>query len=141
MRFRFTILCSSALLLSLLSACGSGGDGATLGQPGDASEADRTIELEAEEFKFSMDEISVEPGETIEFVVRNVGQVQHEFAIGDEGEHAVAGHGGGGSTGPIDPGDSAMLVWSFPDSGEVEFACHIDSHDEQGMVGTLTVTG
>ena len=132
-----------AVLLLLSSACGGNGEGETLGEPGDASAVDRTIRLEAEEFKFSMEEIEVAAGETIEFVVTNVGQVQHELSIGSDHAHHSSGEHGGAtsSTGAIDPGDSATLVWSFPDAGETQFACHIDAHNEQGMVGTLTVTG
>ncbi len=139
MASRLLSLCSSALLL--LAACGSNEPGATLGEPGDAGAVDRTIEVDADEFEFTPDEIEVSPGETIEFVVTNAGQVQHEFSIGtDHAHHSAGEHGAAtGSTGPIDPGDSATLVWSFPDEGETEFACHIDSHDAQGMVGTLTV--
>ncbi len=144
MSSRLTTLICAALLLLLSSACGGGSaEGNTLGEPGDASAVDRTIQLEADEFEFSMEAIEVEAGETIEFVVTNVGEVQHELSIGmDHAHHSAGEHGAGtGSTGAINPGDSATLVWSFPDAGETQFACHIDGHDRQGMVGTLTVTG
>jgi uncharacterized cupredoxin-like copper-binding protein len=44
------------------------------------------------------------------------------------------------ATGAIPPGETASVVWNFPESGETQFACHIADHDKSGMTGTVTVS-
>jgi uncharacterized cupredoxin-like copper-binding protein len=129
--------------LALLFASCSKESAPSLGEPGDAADAERTIEISAEEFEFSVDEIDVEVGETIEFVLTNEGNAQHEFSIGgshmDGGDHM---HGAStGSTGATEPGSEGSFVWTFTEAGETVFACYIAGHNEQGMTGTLTVSG
>ncbi|HEV3471747.1 MAG TPA: hypothetical protein VG408_00880, partial [Actinomycetota bacterium] len=95
-----------------LVACGGGGGATPLGEAGDPSEVDQTIEVHAEEFKFSLEDIDVEQDETIEFVVTNDGQTAHEFSLG-EGHEDAGDHEHGpatGSTGAIPPGETVSLV-------------------------------
>ena len=130
--------------LALFFASCSKESAPSLGEPGDAADAERTIEISAEEFEFSVDEIDVEVGETIEFVLTNEGNAQHEFSIGGGHEHMDDRHMHGpstGSTGPIEPGSHGSFVWTFTEAGETVFACYIAGHNEQGMTGTLTVSG
>lgn len=139
------ILRVGLLLLALglvAAACMHEHSGMTLGEPGEDSEIDRTIEVHADEFTLDPDTIEVEVGETIEFVLVNDGNAQHEFSIGQGHEHhSGMEHGAAtGSTGAVDPGDEETLVWTFTEAGEIQFACHIAGHDEQGMTGTLTVS-
>lgn len=37
----------------------------------------------------------------------------------------------------LEPGQSGELIWKFPSSGTLEFACNIPGHYETGMVGTV----
>lgn len=37
----------------------------------------------------------------------------------------------------LEPGQSAELIWTFPSSGALEFACNIPGHYETGMVGDV----
>ncbi|RKQ70541.1 cupredoxin domain-containing protein [Oceanibaculum indicum] len=37
----------------------------------------------------------------------------------------------------LEPGQSGELVWKFPSSGTLEFACNIPGHYETGMVGAV----
>lgn len=128
------------IALLTLVACGGGGPSA-LGEAADPSDVDRTIEVHAEEFKFSVGEIDVERDETIEFVITNDGQTAHEFTLGGAEMH-MGDHDHGpstGSTGAIPPGETVTLVWHFHEAGETVFACYIADHNKQGMSGTLTV--
>ncbi len=130
--------------LLFLAACGGGSDGPPpLGEAGDPAAANRTIQVSAEEFKFSLEEIEVTRDETIEFVVTNDGKTAHEFSIGggheDSGGHDHVHGPASGSTGAIPPGETVSLVWHFTEAGETVFACYIAGHDEQGMTGTLSV--
>ena len=126
----------------------SGDDGAGFGKAAEAGDADRTIDVETlDELRFDPEEIRVEVGETINFVVTNDGRAPHEFVIGDEeyqAEHEQGmEHGGHGeSTGnviEVDPGDTAEIAWTFSEPGEVLYACHVEGHYEGGMVGTVRV--
>ncbi len=133
----------AVVALLALTACGGDDDGGSpLGEAGDPEAVDQTIEVHAEEFKFSVDEIDVAQDETIEFVVTNDGQTTHEFSLGGAEAHSGGHqeHGGStGSTGPIPPGESVTFVWRFTEAGETVFACYIADHNKQGMTGTLTV--
>ncbi|HWO71352.1 MAG TPA: plastocyanin/azurin family copper-binding protein, partial [Actinomycetota bacterium] len=66
-----------AAALLFLTACGGGAGG-----DGDGV---RTIEIAAlDELAFEPSEVRVEVGETVRFVVKNEGQIPHEFVLGDE---------------------------------------------------------
>jgi uncharacterized cupredoxin-like copper-binding protein len=70
-------------------AGGHGHDTAAIGQPGQASEASRTIEVTMYDNYYEPERISVEAGETVRFVVRNEGMLVHEFNIGTAAMHAA----------------------------------------------------
>ena len=81
------------LLLSAGAQAGgkhSGGHGhaANIGKPGKASEATRIIEIVMTDNRFEPEQISVESGETIRFVLKNKGEFVHEFNIGTAAMHA-----------------------------------------------------
>ena len=115
------------------------------GEPGDAADASRTIEVAAlDTLKFDPDAIEVEPGETVTFVVTNEGSLDHEFLIGDESfqEEHSAGMSGEHSTDEanllaLDPGETDELTWTFAESGAVLYACHVEDHYQHSMVGTF----
>ena len=54
------------------------------GEPGDDSKTSRTVELEArDDSGFSAKSLQVRAGETVRFIVRNLGLIKHELRIGD----------------------------------------------------------
>lgn len=63
------------------------GHGTSIGEPGEASEADRTINVEMHDNYYEPESIEVKPGETIRFVVENKGNLVHEFNIGTPDMH------------------------------------------------------
>ncbi|MDX1635527.1 MAG: cupredoxin domain-containing protein [Marinobacter sp.] len=66
----------------------SGGHhGAAIGEPGLASEASRTINVEMHDNYYEPESINVQPGETVRFVVENKGNLVHEFNIGTPAMH------------------------------------------------------
>jgi uncharacterized cupredoxin-like copper-binding protein len=70
---------------------GSGhGHSATLafGEPGEASEASRTIEIVMGDNYFEPENLKIRAGETIRFVVKNEGEFLHEFNLGTAAMHA-----------------------------------------------------
>lgn len=129
-----------------------GGHDYPFGEPARDAEADRTVEITARDtMRFDPASLRVKPGETVRFVVRNVGQVLHAFTLGtpeQQREHEaamqgmsqskLAGHMGDSANGiVIKPGETRTLTWRFEDGGPVEFACHIPGHYPAGMKGSI----
>ncbi|RFP85560.1 copper-binding protein [Rhodobacteraceae bacterium 63075] len=159
-----TILTSTALVAGLTAsiAVASPGHGNGIGKAGDAAQVDRTITVEMDEMKYSPSTIDVEAGETIRFEVINVGRAVHEFNIGtsetwdghlgemqtmmregmmtarsinhDRMMEAGMMHDDANSI-LLEPGDTGEVIWTFPEGGEIGFACNVPGHREAGMVG------
>lgn len=125
-------------------------DMAGVGEPADAADADRTIEVTAlDTMAYEPTTVTVEPGETVTFVVTNAGEAVHEFTLGDQAmqdEHAeeMAEMGSGmGHDEPnalsLEPGETKELTWRFGEAGTVIYACHEPGHYAAGMHGEITV--
>jgi len=113
---------------------------------------DRTIAVDANDgMRFNPGDIVAEEGETIAFTVTNSGVVPHEFVIGDEevqeeheNEMAVGedGHGDEETYAvEVAPGETRTLVYTFEETGDLLYGCHVPGHYEAGMKGTITVEG
>ncbi len=124
------------------------------GEPGEAAEADRVIELITNDvLRFEPSTFEATLGETITFRVTNNSPAVHDFTLGDletQVEHAavMAQMGGAVMTMPDEPnafviqvGETKELTWTFTVAGEVLIGCHQPGHYQAGMVGTITVTG
>jgi uncharacterized cupredoxin-like copper-binding protein len=122
-----------------------------VGGPADADEADRTVEVTTlDTMAFEPSAIDVSVGETVTFVVTNVGNAVHEFTIGDaamQREHAEAmAHIPAGmahdlpNSITLQPGETKQLTWRFGDAPTFEYACHQPDHYEAGMRGAISVT-
>ena len=80
---------TSGLATTAVHARGSHQGGHTeFGEPGKASQANRTIEVAMRDNYFEPDRIRVKAGETVRFVVKNRGEFVHEFNIGTAHMHA-----------------------------------------------------
>ena len=165
-----TRLAAVAAAVVLLGACGGDGAGeqpdiadhehdhdhgdappaaAAYGGPGDPADATRTVEVAAgDPFRFKPDELELNPGETVTFVVSNEGDVVHEFVLGDRAyqdshEDAMAAgemhHEGNAVT--VAPGETQELTWTFPEDGEVFYGCHVAGHYDAGVVGRISISG
>lgn len=99
-RLESNCLCSLVLAAALSTtlptgafAAGSHGGGheaaASAGMPGKGAEVSRTVEVELIDNRYEPESISVGKGETVRFVIRNKGQLVHEFNIGTAAMHAV----------------------------------------------------
>ena len=120
------------------------------GIAGDAKAAKRTIECGmSDDMRFSPDHFEVRTGETVRFVVRNRGQVMHEFVIGTKHENQknaalMIKFPGMEHDEPymahVPPGKTGQMIWKFNRAGQFEFACLIAGHYAAGMVGTIKVS-
>lgn len=128
------------------------------GRGGDPAKVTRTVEVVAIENAFSLKALDVRDGETVRFIVRNDGMEPHELTIGTVAEHAEhrklmkammelqkkGGHAGhsmadmahaGGVW--VEPGKTGSFVWIFARTANLEFACNIPGHYEDGMKGPI----
>ncbi len=149
------------LFMTLVTACfvtvaSAGGNHAgghehasDIGQPGQAGKVSRSIAVDmADTMRFTPNQVAVEQGETIRFVVKNSGQLKHEFVLGTvkalkahdalmkkfpEMEHADA------NMLSVAPGQTGELIWQFTKSGALDFACLQPGHYEAGMKGAIQV--
>ena len=117
-----TLLCSSLLL-----ACGSD-------EAADApSEPARTIEIRATEYAFNGDPGVISAGDTIEFVLDNVGQLDHSLEVlSSEGRSL-------GKTERVPAGASASVTVTFVDDGVYRLICDVDDHLSRGQSATIAV--
>jgi uncharacterized cupredoxin-like copper-binding protein len=128
---------------------GEGHDGETIGKPGVAAKVSRTINVDmADAMRFTPNDIQVKQGETIRFVVKNSGQLSHEFVLGTakdlkdhyevmkknpEMEHAEDNQLS------VKPGQTGELIWQFTKAVKVDFACLHPGHYDAGMKGNIKV--
>lgn len=84
------VLAISAILVltSASIAVADKGHGPDFGEPGKPSEVKRTFTITMRDNSFEPKTITVRSGETIRFVVKNTGQLLHEFNLGTPEMHA-----------------------------------------------------
>ncbi len=130
---------------------GSPSESFEFGQPADGAEADRTIQVEADDsLSFDPEIIDVAAGEVVTFSVANVGDLPHEFTLGPadvqrEHEEEMAAMGdmemhGDANALAIPAGETRELTWRFSEPGTIMFGCHVQGHYDAGMVGEIEVT-
>lgn len=120
-------------------------------------EADRTVEVAMNEFFFAPGEFEATAGETIEFVVTNLGVVEHEFRLSNGHrieEHIAEGHAdhedaseGGHHEGGdvillVEPGGTDSITVTFGEDATLysEVACLIPGHYEAGMKAPMRLS-
>lgn len=116
------------------------------GQPGQEAQVTKTIHVEAnDQMRLKFDSMNIRRGDVVKFVVKNVGQVPHEFAIGDEAfrrEHMqemkqpMAGmEHADPNVVSLKPGETKTLIWGFDHlrTRNIMFACYVPGHYEAGM--------
>ncbi len=120
------------------------------GIAGSADKVDRTIDVSMlVKMRFEPSVLNVKKGETIRFVLRNDGEVMHEFVLGTQetnDTHAalMVKFPGMEHDAPymahIEPGKTGEIVWTFNEPGDFKFACLIAGHYQAGMVGAIAVS-
>lgn len=127
-----------------------GSDAQAIGQPGEASQVTRTLELAmSDSMRFTPANVIVKAGETIKFVLNNTGQVKHEFVLGTDKE--LKDHYQQMLKFPemehdepnmvtVAPGKTGVVIWTFTQAGTVDFACLLPGHYGAGMKGSVAVS-
>ena len=130
---------------------GAHGDAeSAIGQPGKAAKVSRTVNVEmSDTMRFTPATIAAKQGETIRFVIKNSGQVKHEFSLGTEAE--LKEHYETMKKFPemehdepskisLAPGKQGEIIWQFTKAGDVNFACLYPGHYDAGMKGQVKVS-
>lgn len=112
----------------LLVSCGN--DDATAGE---SSSASRAIEITATEYEFNGDPGEIARGDTIEFDVENVGEVDHSLEVLSSSGSSL------GRTDPIAPGASSSVTVTFDDAGVYRLICDVDDHLSRGQTASISV--
>ena len=146
-----TAICSSAWAGA--GPTGHGHDGSfSAGEPGDAKKPARIVQVTMSEsdgkMTFTPDKVEVRKDEQIKFVLRNNGELDHEFILAttaDNLKHAEAmkknpdmEHDDPKGT-RLAPKKTGEIVWKFTMRGTFEYSCLIPGHREAGMIGTVIV--
>lgn len=140
---------SALVLATSVAIAGPGHGGSPVGEPGKATQATRTVEVDmTDNMRFTPAEISVRQGETVRFVVKNSGAVKHELVLGTPEElkehYAMMlkmpgmEHADDNMV-SVAPGKSGEVVWRFTKAGKVDFACLQPGHYDAGMKGLVKV--
>lgn len=124
-----------------------------IGMPGNAAQVTRTIEVTMKETDdgdmiFEPSNLNINQGETIRFVIKNSGELEHEFVldtIKENAEHKALmakfpemEHDDPNAV-RLAAGEEGEIIWSFTNAGSLEFACLIPGHYESGMHGDVVV--
>lgn len=137
--------------LLILPGLGVGGVAAAHDAPGARQpQPARTISIRMDDaMRFYPDRLEVAKGETIRLRVLNTGRMAHELVLGEASAllaHAEAmrmqpdmppHHEANAVT--VAPGQAGEIVWTFPRTGTVDFACLLPGHYEAGMTGKIEV--
>lgn len=144
------LLMATSASMTLAAPGHSGGHShSAIGKAGDPKKVSRTIEVVMnDQMRFLPDKVNVKPGETIRFVVKNVGELKHEMMLGTKKElmdhakvmqqHPGMEHDDDNAI-TLEPGKTGELVWQFTRAGTFMFGCLMPGHVEAGMVGSVVV--
>jgi uncharacterized cupredoxin-like copper-binding protein len=104
-----------------------------------------TVTVSIRYSKFSISSLSVRPGTTVRFLVRNNDPIDHEFIVGDARVHALHERGTHPAHPPV-PGEVSVpagqlgeTFYRFDQAGRYLFACHLPGHFAFGMRGWVDV--
>jgi plastocyanin len=126
---------------------GQAGDGfestfSVTGEGGTEQTADREIGFDAIDFDYeNLDLTGIVDGDTIRFVMDNVGEQAHEFEVLDPAGEAI------GEVAATNPGESGGATMMFTSPGVFTYQCILVDpetgklHSELGMIGTFDVAG
>ncbi len=129
------------------SSNGSISKDTNIGKPGDPNKISRIIKITTVENIFLPNEIYVKEGETIQFIVKNVGNNKHEMMIdtmanlkryAKKKRNNAETKAAGSNHIQLDPGESKALIWEFTKAGTIDFACPLTGHFK-GMRGKINV--
>jgi len=97
---------------------------------------------------FQPDRLRVRTGEQVRFLLRNNGQIEHEFVVAtleDNLQHMKAMEANPDmrheepNARRLEPKQTGEILWRFTKPGSFDFSCLIPGHRQAGMTGTIVV--
>ena len=149
-----SLLASTAIVYAGGTHEGGHADKMAVGKPGKSGHENRTIEITMKETDdgdmiFEPNTLKVKKGETIRFIIKNAGELEHEFVLDSHKEimkHKAVmekfpemEHDDPNSV-RLEEGKNGEVIWTFSNGGQFEFACLIPGHYEAGMKGAIKVS-
>lgn len=134
---------------------GGHGEAMAVGEPGKKANATQTIRVTMKETDdgkmiFTPSTFEVRKGQTVRFVIKNAGELDHEFVLDEEGkimEHKALmekfpemEHDDPNAV-RLATGESGEIIWKFTHDGTFKIACLVPGHYDAGMHGAVTVAG
>jgi uncharacterized cupredoxin-like copper-binding protein len=145
---KLLLLALATVALAALAACGGAGGASPAATSAPTAAAPQRIDVRlTDEMRIEPAEMNVPAGVPVTFVVTNVGQIEHEFYLGDEAaqqeheEEMLSGepmHGHSNAV-TVAPGATEELTFTFAQADWLA-GCHIPGHYPAGMKATITVT-
>jgi uncharacterized cupredoxin-like copper-binding protein len=123
------LILTSLLLSPAVAACGADSPATEA-----SSEPSRTVEILAAEYTFNGEPGVITAGDTIEFALENVGQLDHSLEVLSAAGSSL------GATERIAPGRTGSVTVTFDEAGVYRLICDVDDHFSRGQAGTITVT-
>lgn len=123
--------------VALVAASGCGGRA--------AADAPRRVVVTIHHSAFTPSRVTVRPGETVRFVVRNTDPIDHELILGNEAvqqRHETGTemrHGVVPGEVSVPAGGEASTTYTFTLRRPLEYACHLPGHYAYGMRGLVVV--
>ena len=142
----------AVLVLPLTTAHAHDQQQFSAGEPGDPKKPSRSVQVTMREVDGKMtylpERIEVKRGEQIRFLLRNSGQLDHEFLLATTIENVK--HAEEMKKNPemehdepngkrVAPSKADQIGWRFSKPGQFEYGCLIPGHREAGMIGTIVV--
>jgi uncharacterized cupredoxin-like copper-binding protein len=138
MSYRIFALLSLAMLGLALAACAGTTPGAPAGAPTLAQPEE--VQITLTEFKIDSSKTTFKKDVPYRFVITNKGTVAHEFVIAPRGEKEDSKFLTEVEEDELPVGASQTHEYTFTQTGDLEFSCHVPGHYEGGMVLPITVT-
>ena len=147
----WTVVAASFIAVATAHAHG-GPEETAYGRPGDPGAPLRIVQVVMREddgrMLFQPDRLTVRAGEQVRFLLRNNGEIEHEFVVAtleDNLRHMKAMEANPDmrheepNARRLDPKQTAEILWRFTKPGTFDFSCLIPGHREAGMFGTIVV--
>ncbi len=122
------------------------------GEPGHVGQKARKVEIVMKEgdgtMTYAPNRVEVKRGEHIRFIIKNKGELKHEFMLATVKENEEHGklmekfpnmeHDDPNGK-ALEAGKSTEMLWKFTKAGTYEFACLVPGHHQAGMHGLVVV--
>lgn len=115
----------------LIGACGS-----TSGQ---SNASPTEVQITLSEFKIESPQTIFDTGTPYRFVIKNGGTIAHDWAIMPRAETDESQALFMVDEDELPPGATVTREFTFTQTGDFEFACHVPGHYEAGMLLPITV--